>query len=433
VGDPVAGPGRAPVSIGHPGDASLSSGDLGDASLPRRAAFGGVLALAMATGTFPGYAFGVLGPQLVATFGLSRFELGLLTASFFLVGGVLSLIAGQAVDRFGGKRVMGISFVVTGGALLGMAIAPAYPILLAMAALAGVAVAAGNPLTNKLIALNLLPGRRGLTMGAKQAGVQVGAFVAGALLAPLAVALGWRVALGWSAVIPFLAVLAGVLVIPSDRHSPHVGQDRTGGPAPSRVGQLPVGVRWLAVYAFLMGSGVSAVNAYLPLYLVEVGGASPALAGAVVALIGLTGIISRVAWGWWSERLRGFALPLIALGAGAVVAVGMILAVQVVGLSAAWAAALVFGATAVTWNAVGMLAVLAVTGPRSAGIASGLVLTGFYIGFVGSPLVFGWMVDRVGGYAPAWLMIAAVFAAATLVVVAWQRTDRTPVLVSVAA
>ncbi len=423
MSDPVAGP-DSPGAL---------TGQRGVAALPRRVAFGGVLALAMATATFPGYVFGVLGPQLITTFGLSRFELGLLTSSFFLVGGALSLVAGQAVDRFGGKRVLIVSFVITGGAILGMAIAPAYPILLGMAGLAGVAVAASNPTTNKLIAVNLAPGRRGLTMGFKQAGVQVGAFMTGALFAPLAVILGWRVALGWSATIPFVAVLTGLLVIPSDRGSLHIGRSKPGASVQSRIDQLPSGIRWLALYAFLMGGGVSAVNAYLPLYLVEVGGASPALAGAVVALIGLTGIVSRVLWGWGSERLHGFALPLIILGAGAVVATGLILSVQSAGLPAAWAAALVFGATAVTWNAVGMLAVLAVSGPRLAGLASGLVLTGFYIGFVGSPLVFGWMVDVIGSYGPAWLMIAAVFAAATLVVTAWQRADRMPLVLRATA
>ena len=58
---------------------------------------------------------------------------------------------------------------------------------------------------------------------------------------------------------------------------------------------LPGGVRWLAVYAFLMGSGVAAVNAYLPLYLVERAGATQEMAGAVVATIGLVGIFSRLA------------------------------------------------------------------------------------------------------------------------------------------
>jgi sugar phosphate permease len=387
----------------------------------------------MATGTFPGYAFGVLGPQLVVTFGLSRFELGFLTASLFLVGGGASLVAGHAVDRFGGKLVLNISFVLTGVAILGMAIAPTYPILLVMAAIAGISVATGNPMTNKLVAVNLAPGRRGLTMGSKQAGVQVGAFLTGALLAPLAVGMGWRAALGWSAIVPFAAVAAGILLIPRDEPAPRTGEGRPAEPGLGSVARLPAGVRWLALYGFLMGMGVAAVNAYLPLYLVETGGASATVAGAVVALIGFTGIVSRVLWGWGSERLRGFALPLIALGAGAIVATGLILGVQSVGLWVAWVAALVFGATAVTWNAVGMLAVLAVSGPRSAGLASGLVLTGFYIGFVGGPLVFGWMVDRLGGYGPAWLMVGAVFAAATLVVVAWQRTERSPVAIGVVA
>ncbi|CAN5154545.1 MFS transporter [soil metagenome] len=371
----------------------------------------------MGTGTFPGYAFGVLGPQLVAEFSLSRFELGLLTTSFFLVGGGLSLAAGRAVDHFGGKLVMSVSFLVLGSAVLGMATSATYPVLLAMAALAGIALAAGNPTTNKLVAVNVPLGHRGLTMGAKQAGVQVGAFLTGALLAPLAVAVGWRAALGWSAVIPLLGVLAAVLIVPRDDHR------RAADAGPPEAGRLPSRVRWLALYAFLMGRGVATVNAYLPLYLVERGAASPAVAGAVVALIGFTGIVSRVLWGWGSEQLRSFSQPLIVLGAGAVAATGMIGAVQFVGLWAAWLAAIVFGATAVTWNSVGMLAVLAASGPRLAGLASGVVLTGFYVGFVGSPMLFGWIVDHAGGYVLAWTLVAAMFGAATLVVVAWQRVE----------
>nr|MBA2530200.1 hypothetical protein [Euzebyales bacterium] len=55
-----------------------------------RVAFAATLAVAMGAGTFPGYAFGVLGPYLIPEFSLSRSQLGLLTTSFFLVGGVLS-------------------------------------------------------------------------------------------------------------------------------------------------------------------------------------------------------------------------------------------------------------------------------------------------------------------------------------------------------
>ncbi|HEX5579865.1 MAG TPA: MFS transporter, partial [Candidatus Limnocylindria bacterium] len=304
-----------------------------------RLAFGVVLALAMGCGTFAGYAFGVLGPNLIAEFDISRFQLGLLTTAFFLVGGPLSLVAGPATDRFGPRRVMLLAFAVAAAALIGMALAPAYPALLLAAGFAGLALATGNPVTNKLVAVHLPPGTRGLVMGGKQAGVQVGAFLAGAVLAPLAVLVGWRAALGGAAAVPIVALLAALLIVPRDA-APAAGSG--AGDAPRA---LPGGVRWLAVYAFLMGSGVAAVNAYLPLYLVERAGASPELAGAVVATIGLVGIFSRLAWGWGSERMPTFSLPLLLLGAGAVVAIGLVLAIERVGLWVAWPAAIVFGAT----------------------------------------------------------------------------------------
>lgn len=381
-----------------------------------RIAFAGVLALAMGTGTYAGYAFGVLGPELRAEFGLSRFELGLLTTLFFAVGGPLSLLAGRATDRFGARLVMLVAFTVAGSAVLAMAAAPAYWILLGAAAVAGVALATGNPVTNKLIAIHVAPGRRGLIMGGKQAGVQVGAFLTGAVLTPVAVAIGWRHALGWSAAIPLTGLVLALALIPSDRPS-------AAEHAATRAVRLPHSVRWLAAYAFLMGSGVAAINAYLPLYLVERAGASQQLAGSVAATIGLVGIGSRIAWAWASERMRGgYSVPLLLLGAGAVVALLLVAAVEGVGLWLAWPAAALFGATAVTWNAVGMLAVISSAGAGHAGRASGVVTGGFYIGFVGSPMLFGWLVDRMGGYSLAWLLVAGVFGLSVLVIGAWRRS-----------
>jgi predicted MFS family arabinose efflux permease len=388
-----------------------------------RIAFAVVLAVAMGTSTYAGYAFGVLGPMIRDEFGISRFQLGLLTTCFFLVGGPLSLAAGHATDRYGARLVMLLAFAGAALAIVAMAGAPSYPWMLIGAGAAGLALATGNPVTNKLVADHLPPGRRGLVMGGKQAGVQVGAFLAGALLAPVAAAIGWRAAFGWSAAVPLVGLAAALLVIPRGagteaEHQP-VSAPADGG--------LPPGVRWLAAYAFLMGSGVAAINAYLPLYLVERAGASHELAGAVVAAIGVVGVGSRIAWGWASERMPSFTLPLLLLGLGAVLAVAMVAAVERIGLWIAWPAAIVFGASAVTWNAVGMLAVITESGSRLAGRASGVVTAGFYIGFVGSPMVFGLVVDAAQDYLPAWLLVMAVFAATVVVVLGWRRAGSSSV------
>ncbi|HET7520992.1 MAG TPA: MFS transporter [Candidatus Limnocylindria bacterium] len=384
-----------------------------------RLAFAMVLAVAMATGTFAGYAFGVLGPLILDEFDLSRFELGLLTTFFFVIGGPLSLAAGRATDRYGARVVMLVAFAAVSVALVVMAAAPIYPVMLGGAALAGIALATGNPVTNKLVAVHLPPGRRGLVMGGKQAGVQVGAFLAGAVLAPVAALVGWRLALGWSAAVPLLGLLAALLVVPAT-----TGAARREAVDAARTAAMPAGVWRLALYAFLMGGGVAAVNAYLPLYLVERGGASHELAGAVAATIGAVGIGSRIAWGWASERMPSYRIPLVSLAAGAVLAVLLLLGVAGIGLWVAWPAAALFGATAVSWNSVGMLAVITASGSGLAGRASGIVVFGFYVGFVGMPLLFGWLVDSLNDYALAWLLVAGLFATAAGVVASVSTMSR---------
>jgi predicted MFS family arabinose efflux permease len=389
--------------------------DLGDGS-PRRLPFSVVLAVAMGAASFPGFAFGALGPFLVGDFELSRSQLGLLTTLFFAVGGILSLVAGPMVDRFGGRKVMLGAFGIICLALLGMAGAPSYTILLVAAAFGGISIATVNPTTNKLVAVHLPPGQRGVIMGVKQSGVQIGAFAAGAILAPLAAWLGWRAALVLAASVPLLGALGTLSFVPPDQI------DASSHDA-SNERQVPMtrAVWWLTAYAFLMGSGISAVTAYLPLYAVERLDFSVQTAGAVAAVIGLVGIAGRIAWGFISERRSGFVTPLLVMAIGAVASVLLLMAAEA-SPALIWLGGLLLGATAVTWNSVGMLAVIATTGPAAAGRASGYVLFGFYGGFVGSPLLFGTLVDNTGRYVIAWTIVAAIFVLAAVVIGAWQRS-----------
>lgn len=389
--------------------------DLGDGS-PRRLPFSVVLAVAMGAASFPGFAFGALGPFLVGDFDLSRSQLGLLTTLFFAVGGILSLVAGPMVDRFGGRKVMLGAFGIICLALLGMAGAPSYTTLLVAAAFGGISIATVNPTTNKLVAVHLPPGQRGVIMGVKQSGVQIGAFVAGAILAPLAAWLGWRAALVLAASVPLLGALGTLSFVPPDLIdvSSHDASNERQAP-------MTRAVWWLTAYAFLMGSGISAVTAYLPLYAVERLDFSVQTAGAVAAVIGLVGIAGRIAWGWISERRSGFVTPLLVMAIGAVASVLLLMAAEA-SPALIWLGGLLLGATAVTWNSVGMLAVIATTGPAAAGRASGYVLFGFYGGFVGSPLLFGTLVDNTGRYEIAWTIVAAIFVLAAVVIGAWQRS-----------
>lgn len=370
----------------------------------------------MATGTLGAYAFGVLAPFLIEDFDISRSQLGLLTTAAFVAGGAGSVPAGGLVDRFGGRRVLTASMWLVAASTLAMAAAPAYPWMLAAAALAGGAIAAGNPTTNKLVAIHVPAGERGVVMGVKQAGVQMSAFFAGTFLPVAASAFGWRRALAATVLLPVAGAAATLRIVPRDAPA--------GAPARRPRATAASVVPWMAAYAFLMGLGVSSTSNYLPLYAREAVGMSVTAAGALTAALGGMGIVSRVAWGWGSERLGRFALPLALMAAGAAAASTMVLWARDAGGALLWAAALLLGATAVTWNSVGMLAVVAESGPGDAGRASGWVLTGFYGGFVAGPFTFGLSVDRLGSYAWGWTGVTCAFALAAVVAAVWHAQRR---------
>lgn len=421
----------------------------------RTGALTATLALGMAVSLLPSYALGALGPFLTADLEISRTALGSLTTVLFAVGAALSPVAGPLVDRLGGRFLLAVLFAVGAVSTVAAAAAPNYPTLLAAVALAGVGVALGNPSTNQLVAVHVAPLRQGLAVGVKQSGVQVGAFLAGAALPAIAATLGWRAALLTGATLAVAGLLATALTVPPPPRSAAAGppavppapaaaaprppppRSAAASPppaspapvaavaaAPPRRGAgrvpLPASVGWLGVYALLMGIGVGAVGAYLPLYVVERLGLGAGVGGLAAGLIGLVGIVARVLWGRRADAsATSVPVALAWLAAGAVLAMALLWGSAVLGVWALWAGAAAFGATAVAWNAVGMLAVVRDVAPGVSGRASGRVLLGFYAGFVASPVGFGWTVDRTRAYTLGWALVTAAFALAALLALRW--------------
>ena len=383
-----------------------------------RTTFTLTLAAGMAASTVLQFLFGVLAPFLIDEFGISRSQLGLLTTAAFVVGGIISPSAGGLVDRIGGRRVFVASMILMAAALAGMAAAPSYWWMLGAAALTGGTLSSSNPTTNKLIAGHTVPGERGVIMGVKQAGVQFGAFAVGFSIPAAAGWWGWRIAMGLTIVLPLVSAATILVLVPRERRE-HFDRRPEAG-----IGDLMPLVGWLSLYAFLMGGGVAIVGTYLPLFAREEVGFSVGRAGMLAGVIGLIGIASRIVWGWGTERLGDYPLALGILGGGAVVAAVATLLSPGAGPWLIWVAAILFGLTAVTWNAIGMLAIVAEVGTHSAGRASGLVQAGFYAGFVATPALFGYSVDRTKEWSWGWWGVVALFAGATVVAFAWLASRR---------
>ncbi|MFJ4777894.1 MFS transporter [Streptomyces sp. NPDC088762] len=359
------------------------------------------------------FLMGALGPRLVADMGISPAVLGLTTSIGFGTAAVLSPVGGRIVDRIGSRRSLVLLLLVSTAALALVAAAPGIAVLLGAVALGGVPQALANPATNKAVLAAVPAARRGAVTGLKQSGVQLGAFVAGLPLAALAAGSGWRVAVWTASGAALLAALWALRSLPADAPS---------SASPPRASWVPRGmVAWLAVFSLFLGAGIASVNTYLSLYGVQRLGMDPTVAGALVAVLGVTGIAGRVGWSKAAVPGRAEWLPGW-LAWGALGAAVLLAAAQSAG-PLVWLGAVAVGVFAVSGNAVSMVLVMQRAKPGRAGQDSALVAAGFFAGFAIGPPLFGLFAEH-DRYGAGWLLVAAEFAVAGAVAFFWARQDR---------
>lgn len=373
----------------------------------RRRALPVVLTLSMGLGAFPMVTVSALSPYVVNDLGIGRAAFGAIPTVMFVTAIAASIVVGRTVDRFGPRAVLAALHLIAATAVALFATASTWGRLLLGGAIIGLAQAASNPATNAVIARWIPAKDAGAVVGLKQSGVPLIQFAAGAALAPLAAVIGWRAALLAGSVVILPSLLATLLSVPagtSDRPAP--GGARAG---------MPVELRWLFVATFLVAMAHQAGNIYLPLYAFEVGGASASTAGVLGGTVGLVGMVARILVGRRMGRDPSPVRVAVLIAAiAALAALGLLLAPRM-GPAVLWVTALLFGASAFSFNVVGMTVVLRSVERGQVGRASGAVATAFFLGFAAGPLVFGSLVDRTGSYASAWSFVAAACVVATLV------------------
>jgi predicted MFS family arabinose efflux permease len=375
--------------------------------------FGAVLALTMGAATFFTTPVAVFAPDLIAEFGITRSQVGLLVTASALTGALMSPSIGRVTDRLGGRLASVSTLAAAAIGLGGLALAPSYLILVLAGLVSGIGQAFSNPATNTLIGANVPPGRRGVITGVKQSGVQAASAVGGFGLPLAGATLGWRAALGIAAAVP-VATIALALGTVGDDRARAIGDGDTLQPIPAVIYRL-------SGYGFLMGFVNSAAFTYLPLYAVEGFGWSGAGPGLLVGVSGLAGVVGRIAWSRAAERRFGYRPVLLTLAVASVLVAVCLIAALGVGSFLIWPAAILTGAGTASWNAVGMLAVIDRAPKGGAGRASGVVLLGFLLGLASGAPLMGFTVDQTGSYRLGWLVVglvgvAAYFTARTLFV-----------------
>jgi MFS family permease len=315
------------------------------------------------------FAVGLTLKPIVDELGWGRSELGLAVALFQVVSAMAMFAAGYLADRTGPRLVLGGGLLVSGLGigLMSMMAAPWHAL-----ALYGVVFALGNGAASMIpvgvMVTRAFPGRTGIANSLAMSGMSAGQLVMIATLAAVLLTVSWRsvyLLLGLAHVV-LLPLLIWAIPKSTPAQSKAARPDAgLGVRAAARTRQF-----WLllAVYA-ICGFDDFFVSTHVVAFAQD-RGVDAFLAGNLLALMGLTGLIGVLAGGAFSDRAGPMWPTAIAFIAR--IAVFALVMVDQSAVSVA-VFALVFGATFLVTAPLTVVFVSESFGSRHLGALTGLI------------------------------------------------------------
>lgn len=352
-----------------------------------------------------------------ADYGVSYTELGLALVAFNVISAVLQTPAGFLVDRIGARALL------IGGLLLGACafavagLVDSFWLLIVAFALAGVGNTVYHPADYALLSQHVQPERVATAFSIHTFSGMLGSAMAPGTLLLMQSIWGWRGAFLGAALIGFTVAIVLLL----QREEPTVVT-----PAKNPAATGPRGWRLLMstpivlnlVFFMLLALTSGGLQNYSVVALAALYGTAPSAANAA-----LTGYLTLSAFG----VLAGGALATRTARHGLVAVVGSLmvgmLAVLIAGFDLGTLLLIVAMSVGGFFNGAVMpsrdMIVRDVTPPGSFGKVFGFVTTGFNIGGIISPLVFGLAMDHGN---PQWVfLLVAAFSVLTVLTVAGAR------------
>ncbi len=346
-------------------------------------------------------------PFVRADYGVSYTEIGLALAAFNTVSAVLQAPAGFLVDRLGARILLIGGLLFGAGAFVIAGLVDSFWVLVAMFALAGVGNAVYHPADYALLSHHVPSRRIGQAFSFHTFAGMAGSAVAPPTLLLMQSLWGWRGAFIGAGILGFAVAAMLIAIRDSAADTPVASAPRAeldGGAAGWRLLMSPAillnlvffvllavlsgGIYNYSVVAFgaLYGTPVATANAALTGYLIL--SAVGVLAGGL--LVGRTarhGLVATL--GLLAIALFTVLVAEINLGALALIA-------------AMAAAGFFFGVIMPSRDMI----VREVTPPGSFGKVFGFVTTGFNIGGIIAPLIFGAIMDH-GSPRLVFILVAA--------------------------
>ena len=351
----------------------------------------------------------MLFPFLKEQLGVGYIELGFALTVFAVTSGLTQAPIGYLADHIGARKILLMGLTLGGLALIMLGLHLSYPWLIASAALLGLANSVYHPADYAILSAHMNEARMGRAFSIHTFAGFVGGAVAPATVAALVATTGGHGALlVTGAVGPLVALFLLVVGIPDAS----AADRRTAGTDAPRQNVITPALIVLTVFFMLLSLSNAGIGNFGVVALMS--GYGVTFPAANIALTGFLGAsaIGVLAGGFLADHTRRHgqvAAACFAVNAAIVFLIATV-SLPLLPLTAAMASAGFLGG--VIAPSRDML-VRNAAPAGAAGRAFGIVSTGFNIGGIVSPLLFGWIMDR---NLPHWVFGAsAVFMILTVV------------------
>lgn len=344
-----------------------------------------------------GVALGVVLPALAAELALDPAQQGWLGSALSLPGVLLGIPAAWYLARFDPRMVQGMVLTLGAGLIFLEGLAPTFAVLVLLRLGAGVAFTGLQPAQALLLRQWFVPREMPLVSGARAAAIGLVEAATFALVAPLAVAVGWRAAFHGLGVLGGAVALVWWLFSPPARATSGERASQTGAGA----NPLQLLRRYPALAAMTLGAlgAPAAWWAYVvfwPSYMLAQFNMPVEVSGPLFALTSLGMTPGALFVGWLCGRapvLRGPALVVCGL-ALALGSWGMLLTNDVAALL------VLTSAVGLAWGFIAVMGGLAFQlpgiQPRDTAVASSIIWTCTGIGELLGPALTGLLAVATG-------------------------------------
>jgi MFS family permease len=364
----------------------------------------GLVGLAHASSHFSHLLLPLMFPVFMAEFGLSYSQVGLLMTVFFVVSGIGQAAAGFAVDRLGARPLLLAAQLILALACVAASLAPGYPALLLVAALAGLGNATFHPVDFTILNQRVSAPRLGHAFSAHGLTGNLGWAAAPLFLVGLTRLTNWRTAY-LAAALMYLAILA-LLWLQRDKLGTRVVARPAGTAEEHKLAFMKLPVVWWCFGFFLLSTmTLAVVQSFSASILKAVHGVSIEAATLTLTAYMLCGAAGMLAGGF----IAGRAASSDRVVAVAMTAAALCLALCSTGLLGGTGTMVVLAATGFAVGIGGPsrdMMIKRATPREATGRVYGMVYSGLDVGFALSPVVFGLFMDR--GWYAATLLGAAV-------------------------